>query len=298
MSSLGLIIRSEYTRDVNSKSFWISTFVVPLLMVGFGIFVGMLASESDMLKSVASPTTDSDDLTGPQVLSMMISTFLVLFLMIYGAQIFNKVKTEKTNRIMEILATCVPGRTMMIGKVISVGLVGLTQLALWGIIVVGFLLGAVIIFNIDFPFEYLTRWDVWLDLIIAVLFFVGGYIFYGSLYACAGAMTDKDNENQSYMTIITFALLASFYIGGFAIENPDNAITICCSYIPFTATATAITAFISGGLNWWQILLSILTLYGFAALSFMFAGKIYSSAILLKGKKLTPSDILVFLKSK
>ena len=132
----------------------------------------------------------------------------------------------------------------------------------------------------------------------SIIFFVGGYIFYGSLYAAVGALTDKNNENQEYMTIITFILLASFYIGIYAVDNPTSSLTQWCSYIPMTSPTIAAVGAISGDMPIWQTLLSVIILYATAILSLSFAGKIYTSALLLKGKKLTPKDILIFLKSK
>ncbi|MDE7343504.1 MAG: ABC transporter permease subunit, partial [Muribaculaceae bacterium] len=126
MSQLGLIIRNEYLTDVRSKSFWISTFLVPVLMVAFGGVMGYLMASSDSAMKLQESITPSpsEDMTMLQAIGLMIGVFLALFIMMYGSQIFQKVKTEKTNRIVEILATCVPGRTMLLAKIIAVGLEG------------------------------------------------------------------------------------------------------------------------------------------------------------------------------
>ncbi len=135
MSKLSIIVRNEYMTDIRSKSFWIGTFLMPVIFVLFGVFIGYMAESSDTLLATSNPLASPDNpKTGWQIAGMLVGILLTLFIMIYGAQIFNKVKSEKCNRIMEVLSTCVNGRTMMLGKIISVALVGLTQMALWAVL--------------------------------------------------------------------------------------------------------------------------------------------------------------------
>lgn len=302
MSQLQLIIRNEYLTDIRAKSFWISTLVVPLITVGFGIFAGVMMNESDSMSFVAetmNPTTpEPEEMTPMKAVGLLMGMFLTVFLMMYGAQIFNKVKVEKCNRIVEVLATCVTGRTMMLAKIISVGFVGLTQLFLWGAIVVAIVAGIVVVFNVDIPFGFFLSADFIMAIVWSIIFFVGGYIFFGSLFAAVGAMTDKNNENQEYVSVLTFILLASFYIGSFTVDNGDDSFVIICSFIPFTAPTAAAVNAITGCAPLWQTILAAIELYAFAFLSMSFAGKIYTSSLLLKGKKFSPKDILTFLRSK
>lgn len=299
MSQLGLIIKNEYLTDLRTKSFWIGTILVPILFIAFSIFIGFMMADSEGMKKMANPTmADPDELSGMQVLGMLCGIFLALFLMVYGSQIFAKVKKEKVNRIMEVLATCVTGRTMMLAKIISVGLLGFTQLLIWaGLIAVG-IIGIFTVFKPDIDFSIFLNSDIYLGLLWTILFFVGGYIFYGSIYAACGALTDKDNENQAYMTLITMMLLMSFYIGEYAVTNAGNFFVVFCSFFPFTAPTIASVNAIAGQVPLWQSILSLVVLYGFAMISLSLSGKIYTSSILLKGKKFTPKDILLFMKMK
>ncbi len=298
MSQLGIIIKNEYLTDIRTKSFWIGTFILPLLSVLFGIFVGFMMEDSELLRKTSAPTASPEDMSGMQVLGMMMGIFLAMFLMIYGSQIFNKVKKEKCNRIVEILATSVTGRMMMLGKIISVALVGLTQIIIWmiSIVIIGYMF--VVVFSPVIPWNELMDSRIIFAVMWCILFFVGGYVFFGSLYAACGAMTDKDNENQTYMTAITFILLASFYIGQFAVTNASNLFVTICSLVPFTSPVIGCINAITGEVPLYQSILSIVLLYVSAYLSVVFAGKIYTSSLLLKGKKLTPSDIILFLKMK
>ena len=299
MSKLGLIVKNEYLTEIRSKSFWLTTILVPVLFAAFSLFVGFMALDNENLQNITNPTApDPDEMSGAQVAGMMVGLFLALFLMTYGAQIYNKVRKEKVNRIMEVLATCVPGRTMMFGKVISVALIGITQLAVWASVIAVILAGVFIVFQPDLPWHYLGEARVWTGLFWSVLFFIGGYVFYGSIYAACGAMTDKDAENQGYMTVLTFLLLGSFYIEQYAVNHPSNIFVTICSFIPFTSPAVATVNALCGDVPLWQTILSAVVLYAFAWLSTVFSGKIYTASIMLKGKKFSPRDILLFLKMK
>lgn len=299
MNQLYIILKNEYLTDLKSKSFWISTFLMPVLMMAFGVFIGYISADSEALTKTATiAQPEPDDMSPNQVIAMMVGIFLALFLMIYGSQIFNKVKKEKCNRIVEVLATCVSGQKMMLAKIISVALIGFTQLFLWALILAALVVGVVFIFNVDIPWDEITSMQPGIAILWAVLFFLGGYVFYGTLYAVCGAITDKDGENQSYMTIITFLLLSSFYIGEYAVTNSGTALVTFCSFFPFTAPTIACVNAVSGEVPVWQSILALLVLYGFAYLASVFAGKIYTSSIMMKGKKLSPQDFILFLKMK
>lgn len=299
MTALQLIIRREYLQDVSSRSFWSGTFALPILFIAFGIFIGVLTDESSTTQNVASLGKPIDeDMSGINIFAMLVSMFLSLFLFCYGAMIFNKVKAEKTSRIMEMLASTVSGRTMMMGKIISVALTGLTQILVWAILIIT--AGVVLLTavgQVDIIYELLDK-RILIGFIYAIIYFIGGYLLFGSLYATIGAMTDRDNENQGYMTIVTFIIMSSFYISIYAIDNPESALSVWCAYIPFTSPGIGTMLAISGTFNIWQSLISIVILYGCAWLSITFAGKVYTSAMLLNGTKFSPRDILTFLRAK
>lgn len=300
MSQLSLIIKTEFLNDVRSKGFWIGTIVVPLIMVLFGVVMGFFMKDADTFNSMAQsiPVTPSEeDMTAAKAVGMLVGMFLTFFLMIYGSMIFNKVRTEKCNRIMEILSTCVDGRTMMLAKIISVGLLGIVQLLAWGAIFIVIAAGFLMVFQAVIPWHYLLHPLVWLSAIYMILYFIGGYVLYGSLYAACGAITDKDNENQAYMTVITLLLLGAFYIGQFAVDHGTSAFAVACNYIPFTSPTVGTINAISGASPVWQTILSLVVLYASAALCVIFAGKLYRSSLLLKGKQFSPRDIITFIRS-
>lgn len=295
-----LIAATEYLTDIKAKSFWVATILLPIITIGFGVLVGFLATDSSAMQSFSESMSpnESDDLTGMQIVAMLLGMCLTMFLMVYGAQIFNKVKVEKSNRIVEILSTCVDGRTMMLAKILAVGMVGATQILLWGLLVGIGVAGIILVFAPSIPFDFLLDIRIWEGMLWGLLFFLGGYVFFGSMYAACGAMSDKDNENQEYMTLLTFLLLASFYLGQFAVDNPDNTFVQWMCYIPFTSPVVAAVNAVSGEMAWWMSGLQLVVLYFFAWVSLSFSGKIYRSSLLLRGKKFTPKDIIIFLRAK
>lgn len=299
MSKLSIIVRNEYMTDIRSKSFWIGTFLMPVIFVLFGVFIGYMAESSDTLLATSNPLASPDNpKTGWQIAGMLVGILLTLFIMIYGAQIFNKVKSEKCNRIMEVLSTCVNGRTMMLGKIISVALVGMTQMALWAILLTVCTGVFILLSGVNIPLEVFGDIRLYTSLLWGIAFFAGGYIFYASMFAATGAMTDKNQENQEYLTILTFILLGSFYIGQYATDNITSSVAVWCSYIPFTSATVGAIGAIGGDVPLWQSLLSLVSLYVCAAIMLMFSGKLYTSVLLLKGKRMTPRDIITFMKSK
>ena len=300
MSQLSLIIKTEYQTDVKSKGFWISTILVPVIMILFGAVFGYLMKDADTFMTMSeslNTTPDPEPMPPAKVAGMLMGMFLTFFLMIYGAMIFNKVKTEKCNRIMEILSTCVDGRTMMLAKIIAVGLLGLTQLIAWGAIVILIMTVVFMVFPFAVPWDILMNPKLYLAFAYMVLYFIGGYVLFGSLYAACGAITDKDNENQAYMTVITFILLGAFYIGQYAVDHGASAFATACNYIPFTSPTVGTINAISGVSPLWQTLLSIVILYAGAAVCVVFAGKLYRSSMLLKGKQFSPKDIITFIRT-
>ena len=300
MSQLGLIVKNELLTEIRSKGFWIGTFLVPVILIIVSIILGFLMSESDTFGSTIEklPTTpEPEEMTAAKAAGMIVGTCLFFFLITYGAMIFNKVKTEKCNRIMEILSTCVDGKTMMLGKILSVGLIGLVQLMAWGILLFAGILIFFMMFQFAIPVDYLTQPRTYILIIWILLYFIGGYVLYGSLYAACGAITDKDNENQVYMTVITFILLGAFYLGQFAVDKGSSGLGIACSYIPFTSPIVGTTNAITGAIPIWQTILSVVVLFVSAYISVLIAGKLYRSSMLLKGKNFNLKDIVTFIKS-
>lgn len=305
MNKLKLIILNEYKTAVTRKSFWILTFVFPLVMIAFGVIMGFLMSDSSSYTSIvnsinenAGLTPEEEDMTAAKAIAMMVGLLLTFAMMICGSQVMQMVRQEKTNRIMEFLATCVTGRTMLTAKIISVALICLTQVALWGIFILIFGLGLLFVFDVSVPWHYLLHPLVWQTLVWTLLYFIGGYLMFCSLFAACGALTDSNNENQQYLSILMMVVLASMYIGMYAVDHPTSVLAQVCAYFPLTSPTVGAVNAITGEVPVWCSIISLLVLYASAYAAIVIGGKIYASSMLLKGSSLTPKAIIAFIKSK
>lgn len=301
MNKLKILITNEYSAIIRNRSFWISTFAVPVVLVAFSTLMGFLMGETYGDTSTTSSTVvmaEEQPLSMTEIPALISGICLSIFMLLFGSQIFTLVKKEKVNRIMEILATCVDGRTMMTGKIITVGLIGLTQIGLWVLIFGSLAFTGISIFQIDMPWDSILSLHTLKNLFWFIIFFIEGYLFFGSLYAACGAITDRDNENKSYMTALTLIVVEGMYVAQYACSDPNSLFTIICSYVPLTSPAVASSLAIMGAVPLWQSILQAIVLAVCAAGSIIFSGKLYTSALLMRGTKLSLSDIILFFKMK
>lgn len=239
---------------------------------------------------------------------------IFMFIIIYGNMIMRSVIEEKTNRIVEIIISSVKPFQLMLGKIIGTSLAGITQFAIW--LVIGGVLFAIApsLFQVDTPtttqamaatesyseisniiaalyhFPFLETSGVFL------LFFVGGYLLYSSLYAMVGAMVDNETDTQQFLMPILIPLMLAFYVGMFSvIEEPHGTISVVFSYIPLTSPVVMLMR-IPFGVAWWEVLISLLLLYITFFLVIKIASKIYRIGILMYGKKPTYKEVWKWLK--
>jgi ABC-2 type transport system permease protein len=132
--------------------------------------------------------------------------------------------------------------------------------------------------------------------IMFILFFVGGYLLYGSLYAAIGAAVDNETDTQQFMMPLLMPLMLAIYVGFFTvIENPHGTVSQIFSYIPFTSPVVMLMR-IPFGVPIWQQVLSVAILFGTFFLTVLFAAKIYRVGILMYGKKPSYKEIIKWLK--
>ena len=230
----------------------------------------------------------------------MIFTFLIyMFIFAYGGMVMQGVLEEKTNRIVEIMVSSVKPFDLMMGKLVGIGLVGLTQFALWGMLILGFsIFGTTVLAGsgaFSFIFSMLSFGNVLELCLYFVLFFIGGYLIYASLFAAIGAMVNSQEDTQQYMMPITLLILFAFYAGFYSAQNPDGALAFWTSLIPFTSPIVMMTR-LPYGVPWWELLLSIVLLALSVILVIALAAKIYRVGILMYGKKPSYSEIIKWLK--
>ncbi len=241
--------------------------------------------------------------------------YIVLF--IYGAAVMRGVMEEKTNRIAEVMVSSVKPFQLMLGKIIGIAAVGLTQLFLW-IILIFILssLSSVLIgpealeqaqkMNESMPgmaqnntmalkvlqaktTVFSANWALIIPCFI--FYFLFGYLFYASLFAAVGSVVNEDpQEAQSLMLPITMPIILGIFIMMNAVQNPSGSLAVWGSIIPFTSPIVMM-ARIPFGVPWWQLGLSMISLIiGFLFTTWMSA-KIYRTGILLYGKKVTLKEM-------
>lgn len=263
--------------------------------------------------------------------SSTISTFLGIggavmiyfFIFMYGIQIMRGVIEEKTNRIVEIIISSVKPFQLMMGKIIGIALVGLTQFTLWIILtsVIYSAIGTIFSANMQpdaameqlmanqanievEPNKALEKIDAIISeipivkLLTAFLFyFISGYLLYGALLAAVGSAVDNETDTQQFMMPITIPLIFSFVMAQTIMENPDGALAFWLSIIPFTSPIIMMVR-IPFGVETWEIVLSMaLLVMGFIGTTWL-AARIYKTGILMYGKKITYKELWKWLSYK
>nr|MBP7109915.1 ABC transporter permease [Chitinophagaceae bacterium] len=225
-----------------------------------------------------------------------VAGFLIYFiLLIYGSQVMMGVMEEKTNRIAEVIVSSVKPFQMMLGKILGIGLVALTQFLLWIAFVLivynvgkaaGGNIASGVVGNIQGMFASV---NVPLVLSCFAFYFLAGFFFYASLYGAIGSAVNEDmREAQSLSFPITMLVIISIALMTAAISDPTGPIAVWASIIPFSSPIVMMARIpygVPGTVPWWQLGLSMaLLILGFM-FTVWFAGKIYRTGILMYGKK-------------
>lgn len=249
----------------------------------------------------------------------MLLTFLIyFFVMSYGAMVMQSVTEEKTNRIVELMVSSVKPFQLMMGKIIGIGLVGVTQMLIWFVLLtvivgVGGAVAGVAMFDpsqaaaiqaasqmpdADTSMQVLAVVSSLPIAEIATLFvvyFIGGYLLYASVLAACGAAVNDPQDTQQFMMPVVVVMLFAFYAGFYSSMNPDGPLAMWCSFIPFTSSIVMMIR-IPFGVPLWQELLSVALLYGTAVALVSLSAKIYRVGILMYGKKPSLKEMLRWLK--
>lgn len=251
----------------------------------------------------------------------MISAFMIyIFIVVYGAQVMSGVVQEKTSRIVEVIISSVKPFQLMMGKIVGIAMVGLTQFALWVVLSVILITALSSAFGTTLdvssyqqmqtmgmsttplPFDdkdgvvtellvALNNFDFVQTGILFVLYFLGGYLLYASLFAAIGSAVDNETDTQQFSLPLTLPIIFAIYAAIYSVENPDGPLAFWCSMIPFTSPIVMMVR-LPFGVPFWQIILSL----GILVLSFIgstwMAGKIYRTGILMYGKKISWREMI------
>ena len=254
------------------------------------------------IKTIKTDESGKETQTSAEFASIIGMTFTLLiymFIFVYGAMVMQGVMEEKTNRIVEVVVSSVKPFDLMMGKLIGIGLVGLTQFGIWALVFLGFSFSGIALSGSFSLFQSMNGLFASVNMteicFYFVLFFIGGYLMYASLFAAIGAMVNSQEDTQQYMMPITILVLFAFYAGFFSAQNPDGPLAFWSSLVPFTSPIVMMIR-IPFGVPWWQMLLSVVLLALTVILIVKLAAKIYRVGILMYGKKPTYGEIVKWLK--
>ena len=237
---------------------------------------------------------------------------IYMFIFMYGTMVMRGVIEEKTSRIVEVIISSVKPFQLMMGKILGVALVGLTQFVLWIILTIiistvaelAFLDANVMATEMNSSDQSVILAQVaeltgginLLQIFLAFIFyFLAGYLMYSALFAAVGSAVDAEADTQQFVLPITIPLILSFVLITPIMENPDGTLAFWMSMIPFTSPVIMMVRLPFGVTNW-ELALSIgILIASFIATTWL-AGRIYRTGILMYGKKATYKEIWKWLK--
>lgn len=231
-------------------------------------------------------------------------TFLIyMFVMSYGAMVMQSVMEEKTNRIVELMVSAVSPFQLMLGKIVGIALVGLTQLAVWVLMLTAILTAAGQMFGTGGTGEATMMLSALMNLpffeitLLFILFFIGGYLLYASLFAAIGASINAQEDAQQFMTPMIVIMVFAMYAGLYSAENTNGPLAFWSSMFPLTSPIVMMVR-IPHGVPLWQELLSLGLLFGTCLACVWVSGKIYRIGILLYGKKPNLKEMVKWIRYK
>lgn len=257
-----------------------------------------------------------------------IMAFLIyMMVFIYGAQVMRGVIEEKTSRVVEIIVSSVKPFQLMLGKIIGIALVALTQFTVW------IVLTAIIVSitsqvlqpeqisenqlnnqaqqeqfeqmggneTITEIFNAISTLNIPLLLGTFLFFFIGGYLLYSSLFAAVGGAVDNETDTQQFMLPISIPLILAFIVAQAIIQNPEGPIAVWFSIIPFTSPIIMMIRVAFGvpeAVPYWQLILSMVLLIATFIGTTWLAAKIYRVGILMYGKKVSYKELWKWIRYK
>lgn len=254
-------------------------------------------------------------------IAVALSILIYISLFLYGSQVMRGIIEEKSSRIIEVIISSVKPFQLMMGKIIGIGLVGLTQFFLWFLLTIT-LAGAASTFfvtkeelssqmmqnsNIEATSSQLAQSDFFSILssinvteitVCFFVFFLGGYLLYSALFAAVGSAIDSETEASQFTMPITMPLLLTYALSfGVLINDPHGAVATWLSFIPLTSPIAMLVR-VPFGVPTWQIILSAsLLIIGFVFTTWV-AARIYRVGILMYGKKASLKELIKWFNYK
>ena len=256
------------------------------------------------------------------LLGIALAMVIYFVIFIFGSQVMRGVIEEKTNRIIEVIISSVKPFELMMGKIIGIALVGLTQFLLWGILTTGiyvavaqflptqevFSTGTVMTeqiaeaaANTDTEqvltkvFDVIHSINFKAILWCFLFYFIGGYFLYSAMFAAVGSAVDNETDTQQFVTPISMLLIIPMVCSTIIANAPDSSLSLWLSMIPFTSPV-AMMLRIPFGVPIWQVVTSVALLFVTFIIFTWLAGKVYRTGILMYGKKVSWKEIIRWIK--
>ncbi|MBT4097758.1 MAG: ABC transporter permease [Gemmatimonadetes bacterium] len=248
------------------------------------------------------------------VLGIGMGSLIVMMMLIYGSVVMQGVIDEKSSRVVEVVISAVKPFHLMLGKVLGIGAMGLTQLVFWSLLllVISMAAGTVIAMFLD-PAQYnVTAGASTAQLLVAadihipdfpaslfiwlILYFLGGYLLYASLYAAIGSMVESQQDAQGFVIPVILPIIVAMYTLVPQIENPSSTLSVVMSMVPLTSPISAIVRIAVTDVPLWQSVLSLAILFGSSLGVNWLAGRIYRVGILMYGKKPSLRELIRWIR--
>ena len=276
------------------------------------------ASETKINIQTKIVTLDGENINssteGSMGIGFITGILIYMFIFMYGTMVMRGVIEEKTNRIVEVIISSVKPFQLMMGKIIGVALVGLTQFILWIVLTIALAsLAELLLFS---PNELISQANSaentemmskitslvgginFIQIILCFMFyFISGYLLYSSLFAAVGSAVDAEADTQQFILPITIPLLLAIMLIQPVMDNPDGTLAFWMSMIPFTSPVIMMVRLPFGVENWELIISMLSIIIGFVATTFL-AAKIYRTGILMYGKKISYKELWKWLSYK
>ena len=254
-----------------------------------------LSRNVDLTVKKISDKGNEKDTDGVFLVSFIVGLMMYITLLIYGQQIMAAVVEEKETRIAEILFSSAKPFELMMGKLVGVGLAGMTQLAIWVVSALAlaiFGLGSINAAGVDVSLPDITL----LTIIYFFVFFLLGFFIYATIYALIGSMVTTVQEGGQFAMLPILALVIGFYMSFAVIRDPNSSLSFWVSIAPFLAPITMPVRILAETPPFWQIALSIL-LNGAAIAGLVWlASRVYRVGMLMYGKRATIPEVWKWIR--
>lgn len=243
------------------------------------------------------------------ILGIVLGMLLYMIIIIYGQMVLTSVVEEKASRVIDVMVTSATPFQLMMGKILGIAAVAVTQIAIWAVLVISaskFLLPALM------PADAATSGDAMLTAILGtigdagylamiftymLLFILGGFLLYASLYAASGSAVDSVQDGQQFNSIIMMPIIISIIVMMSVFNDPNSPLAVWSSMIPFTSPIVMM-ARIPFGIPTWEIILSLVLLYATFLFTTWLAAKIFRVGIFMHGKRPSWSELWQWVRSK